>query len=231
MLSANNLRVLTEAGCSYIVGSRLNKVPYALAEYQKTGEMHDQQIVVEPYEDYQIIYQYRSQRAALDLRNIEKQVAKAQKVIEGKMPSTRTRFLTIDAKSKRLNDDLIEKAKSLAGMKGYVSNLDIPDEVITCYHRLFHVEAPFRMAKSDLRARPIYHRKRDSIEAHITIVLAALAVRKSIEAQTGMSIKQFVKLLKPIRSGVISVNGNEIVALPEIPKSVDVVLNKLSSGY
>jgi hypothetical protein len=32
------------------------------------------------------------------------------------------------------------------------------------------------MSKHDLRARPIYHRKRDSIEAHLTIVFAALAV-------------------------------------------------------
>ena len=90
--------------------------------------------------------------------------------------------MTVDAQSKRLNLELIEKAKSLAGIKDYVTNLDIPDEeIIACYHQLFQVEATFRMAKSDLKARPIYHRKKDSIEAHLTIVLAALAVSKSIE--------------------------------------------------
>lgn len=232
MLSASNLRALTEEGYSYIVGSRLNKVPYALAEYHKTGEMQDQQIVVEKHDAYRIVYQYRSQRAALDLRNIEKQIAKAQKAVEGKIATTRTKFLSIDAKSKSLNYELIEKTRSLAGIKGYVTNLDILDEeVIACYHQLFQVEATFRMAKSDLKARPIYHRKRDSIEAHLTIVLTALAVGKSIEAQTGISIKQFVKLLRPIRSGVITINGNEIIAVPEIPKSVEEVLKKLSSGH
>jgi transposase len=65
------------------------------------------------------------------------------------------------------------------------------------------------MAKSDLRARPIYHRKRDSIEAHLTIVLAALAISRSIEYQTGISIKQFVKLLRPIRSGIVTINGKK----------------------
>jgi hypothetical protein len=49
--------------------------------------------------------------------------------------------------------------------------------------------ASFRISKSDLQARPIYHRKRDSIEAHLTIVFAALAVSRWIEAQTGWSIR------------------------------------------
>lgn len=232
MLSTSNLTALTEAGYSYIVGSRLNKVPYVLAEYHKTGEMQDQQIVVEKHDAYRIVYQYRSQRAALDLRNIEKQIAKAQKAIEGKIATTRTKFLSIDAKSKSLNYELIDKTRSLAGIKGYVTNLDLPDgEVIACYHQLFQVEATFRMAKSDLRARPIYHRKRDSIEAHLTIVLASLAISKSIELQTGLSIKKFVKLLRPIRTGIITINGNEIVAEPDVPDAVNSILDRMSSGH
>lgn len=87
------------------------------------------------------------------------------------------------------------------------------------------------MAKSDLKATPIYHRKRDSIEAHLTIVTAAPAIGKSIEAQTCISIKQFVKLLCPIRSGVITINGNQTFADPEIPESVIDVLKILSSGH
>ena len=232
MLSTSNLNALSEAGYSYIVGSRLHKVPYALAEYHKTAEMLDQEIVVEEYESYRIVYQYRRQRAALDLRNIEKQIEKAKKVIEGKTSANRTRFLTIDANSKKLNHELIQKARSLAGIKGYVTNLDIPnEEIIACYHQLFQVEAAFRMAKSDLKARPIYHRKRDSIEAHLTIVMAALAIGKSIEAQTGISIKKFVKLLQPIRTGIITINGKEFVAKPNIPPSIRSILDNLSSGH
>jgi len=80
MLSASNLAALTEAGYTYIVGSRLNKVPYELEEYQKTEQMQDQQIVVSPQQGYRIIYQYRSKRAALDLRNIEKQTSSLSKL-------------------------------------------------------------------------------------------------------------------------------------------------------
>ena len=232
MLSASNLEALTKAGYTYIVGSRLHKVPYAIAEYQKNGELSDQQIVTMQQDDYRVIYQYRAKRAALDLRNIEKQVSKATKAINGQIPASRMKFVSVSSKSKQLNQKLIDKARALAGIKGYVTNLDIPDkEVIAYYHQLFQIEATFRMAKSDLRARPIYHRKRDSIEAHLTIVLAALAISRRIEHQTGISIKQFVKLLRPIRSGIVTINGKEVLADPEVPELVKKLLICLSSGH
>jgi transposase len=84
-----------------------------------------------------------------------------------------------------INIKLIDKARALAGIKGYLTNLDISDEkVIEYYHQLFQIEATFRMAKSDLRARPIYHQNRDAIEAHLTIEFAALAISRNIEYQT-----------------------------------------------
>jgi hypothetical protein len=232
MLSASNLAALTEAGYTYIVASRLHKIPYDIAEYQKTGELIDQQIITVQQEGYRIIYQYRAKRAASDLRNIEKQIAKARKALSGQISTNRTKFLSVTTSKKQLNQKLIDKAKALAGIKGYITNLDIPnEEVISNYHQLFQVEATFRMAKSDLRARPIYHRKRDAIEAHLTIVFAALAVSRNIESQTGVSIKQFVKLLRPIRSGIVVINGKEILAKPEVPQSLKFMLDKLSSGH
>jgi transposase len=232
MMSAPNLAALSEAGYTYIVGSRLHKVPYDIAEYQKTSELSDLQIVVEKREGYRVIYQYRAKRAALDKRNIEKQVAKAKKVLSGQAPTTKTKFLSVVAKKKQLNQKLIDKAKALAGVKGYVTNLDIADEqVIAYYHQLFQVEATFRMAKSDLRARPIFHQTREAIEAHLTIVFAALAVSKNIEQKTGISIKQFVKLLRPIRSSIVMFNEKEILAEPIVPEPVSEVLKKLSPGH
>lgn len=232
MMSETNLTALTEAGYTYIVGSRLNKIPYDIAEYQKTGEMVDQQIMVSPKDGYRIIYQYRAKRAALDLRNIEKQVAKANKALDGKIPTSRTKFLKVEAKSKQLNQKLIDKAKSLAGIKGYVTNLNIPNsKVISYYHQLFQVEASFRMAKSDLKARPIYHQNKQAIEAHLTIVFASLAISRNIERLPGISIRQFIKLLRPLRSAYISFDGKVFVAKPEVPPEARAVLEKLFSGH
>jgi hypothetical protein len=96
--------------------------------------------------------------------------------------------------TKTVNRQLETKARALAGLKGYVTNLDTTAEfVVDAYHRLFQIETSFRMSKHDLQARPIYHRKRDSIDAHLTIVFAALAVSRWIEDQAGWSIKKFAR--------------------------------------
>jgi transposase len=71
---------------------------------------------------------------------------------------------------------------------------------IGAYHQLFQIEKSFRMAKTDLQARPIYHHQRDSIEAHLTIVFAVLAVSRWIEHQTGWSIRKFVKTARRHRT-------------------------------
>lgn len=232
MLSFKNLEALTLAGFTYIVGSRLSKIPYDLAEYQKHQTLTDNQVIVTEQEGRRIIYQYRAKRATLDIKNIEEGVAKAKRIILGQAPVKKNRFLNLKAQQKVLNQTLINKAYALAGIKGYVTNLNIPDsQVIGYYHQLFHIEASFRMAKSDLRARPIFHRKRDSIEAHLTIVLAALAVGKHIELKTRLSIKQFVKLLRPIRAGTVTINGQDYPAEENIPPVIHNLLKKLHSGH
>jgi transposase len=233
MLSHKNLEALTNAGYTYIVGSKMYKIPYDIAEYKKTGELADKQIITtELVAGQRIIYQYRQKRAALDLRNIKKQIAKAEKIIKGITTGKKAKFLSVKTKEKKLNQALIDKAKILAGIKGYVTNLAVPDEqVIASYHQLWHVEQSFRMSKSDLKARPIFHHKRDSIEAHLTIVLAALAIGKVIESQTGISIKRFVRTLRPVRSGVVLINGKEYQAEAEISTDIKALIRKLQTGH
>jgi transposase len=233
MLSNKNLEALAKAGFTYIVGSRLHKIPYDIAEYQKTQELKDNQIITIALKGKQrIIYQFREKRAQLDMRNIEKQIAKVEGIIGGKIAVHKAKFLSLKTKDKQLNQKLVDKAKALAGIKGYVTNLDVPDEqVIASYHQLWHVEQSFRMSKSDLKARPIFHQKRDSIEAHLTVVFAALAIGKMIEHRTGISIKRFVNTLRPIRSGTVNINGNEYLAEAHIPNEIRLLLNKLQSGH
>lgn len=233
MLSHKNLEVLSTAGYTYIVGSRLRKIPYDIAEYRKTREFMDNQIITMKLDGGQrIIYQYREKRAALDRRNIEKQISKAEKIVNGTIANKKAKFLSVTMKEKKLNETLIEKANILAGIKGYVTNLTISDEeIISSYHQLWHVEQSFRMSKSDLKARPIFHHKRDSIEAHLTIVLAALAIGKIIENKTGMSIKRFVRTLKSVRSGTVSINGKEYEAEAELSTEVKFLIHKLQSGH
>ena len=232
MLSRTNLEALVADGYHFVVGSRLTKIPYDIAQFQKQGPLTDSQIIDIKKGDDRIIYQYREKRARLDIKNIELQVAKATRMVNGIAPVKRNRFVSLTSEKKTLNQNLIDKAYALAGIKGYVTNLNIPpQEIIDAYHQLFQVEASFRMAKSDLKARPIFLHKRDTIEAHLTVVFTSLAISRRIEKLTGVSIKRIVKTLRPIRSGIITINGEEYPVEPEIPKDIHSLLQKLESGH
>ena len=73
------------------------------------------------------------------------------------------------------------------------------------------------MSKHNLAARPIYHHKRDSIEAHLTIVLAALAVSRYVEARTGGTIRKVVRTAKRYRTIEIQAGAHTITAAHPIP--------------
>jgi len=128
----------------------------------------------------------------------------------------RNRFVKLTGGDRSVNRALETKARSLAGIKGYVTNLDPAiagsDFVIGAYHRLFQIEKSFRMSKHDLQARPIYHHKRESIEAHLTVVFAALAISKYLEDATGWSIKKFVRTARRYRTIEIQVDAHTITA-------------------
>jgi hypothetical protein len=83
------------------------------------------------------------------------------------------------------------------------------------------------MSKSDLQARPVYHRKRDSIEAHLTIVFAALVVSRWIEAQTGWSIRKFVKTA-PYRTVQIQAGRQTITAADPLPDDLRQALDAIN---
>ena len=214
MISEANQKAIEAAGLSFILGMKIPDVPYVVDEWRREhpGRGHPRRARLHPAlarraglgqrRDQVIYYQYKADRARRTLHGIDEQVAKAAKAVAGLAPVKRNRFIALDGATKSVNRELEAKARTLAGLKGYVTNLAAcPDGtpvtaefVIGSYRRLFEIEKSFRMSKSDLQARPIYHRKRDSIEAHLTIVFAALAVSRWIEARTGWSIRKFVRL-------------------------------------
>ncbi len=140
----------------------------------------------------------------------------------GKVPVKRNRFISLVGGDKAVNRTLETKARALAGWKGYITNLPEPNAefVIGAYHRLFQIEASFRMSKHDLAARPIYHHKRESIEAHLSIVFAALAVTRFIEETTGWTIKKFVRALRRYRTVKITTGSHTLTAEDPLPDDI-----------
>lgn len=117
----------------------------------------------------------------------------------------------------------------MAGIKGYeTSRVDLTaQEVIGSYRRLFKIEKAFRMAKSDLRARPIYHHKAEWIEAHLTVVLAATAVGHVLEHASGLSLKRVVRTLRKYRVTTFSAGGREFCVHTPIPAEVRELVDRL----
>jgi len=105
------------------------------------------------------------------------------------------------------------------------------ERVVAAYHDLYQVERSFRMAKSDLAARPVFHRLRDSIEAHLTIVFAALAVSREAQARTGLSINKIVKTLRPLRTATITIGDRQIAVPPRVPDDAQRLLDDLRGGH
>jgi hypothetical protein len=154
------------------------------------------------------------------------------------VPIKRNRFIQLAGDAHTVNRDLEAKARALAGIKGYVTNLAAcpdgtpvtADFVIGAYHRLFEIEKSFRMSKHDLQARPIYHHKRDSIEAHLTVVFAALAVSRRIETTTGWSIRKFVRTARTYRTIEIQAGEHTITAADPLPDDLSEALDRIHHG-
>ncbi|MBE9619506.1 IS1634 family transposase, partial [Mycolicibacterium smegmatis] len=130
---------------------------------------------------------------------------------------------------KSVNRTLEAKTRALAGWKGYTTNLvgQPASFVIDAYHQLWHIEKAFRMSKHDLQARPIYHHLRESIEAHLSIVVAAMAVSHFIETQTGWSIKKFVRTARRYRTVKIKAGTQTLTAADPLPEDLRAVLIKI----
>lgn len=249
MISDQNMKDIEAAGLSFILGMKVPDVPYLVDKWRKEhpgeeipeGHVFTQRWPAGPNSkrrDQLIYYQYRASRARRTLHGIDEQVAKAAKAVAGQAPVKRNRFIRLDGASKSVNRELEEKARALAGIKGYKTNLAATpdgepvtaDYVIGSYHRLFEIEKSFRMSKSDLQARPVYHRKRESIDAHLTIVFAALAIGRWIEAQTGWSIRKFVRTARRYRTIEIQAGPKTLIAADPIPDDLRHALNSINDA-
>ncbi len=114
---------------------------------------------------------------------------------------------------------------------GTTTNLGGPPAtfVIEANHQFWRIEKAFRMSKHDLQARPIYHRTRDSIEAHLSVVFAAMAVSHWIEHQTGWSIKKFVRTARRYRTVTIQAGKHTLTAAEPPPPDLAEILANIHS--
>ena len=233
MVSEANREAIEDAELSYIIGARIPEEPYQVKQWRTDHpgqDIADGQVFTQPWpatpeqkasgrRDKVTYYRYKADSARRSLHGIDTQIGKAERAVAGKEPVKRNRFVKLTGGDKTINRELEAKARAVAGLKAYITNMvdPTPEFVIGAYHQLWHVEKSFRMSKHDLRARPIYHRKRDSIEAHLSVVFAALAITRLIEDRTGWSIKKFVRTARRYRTVQIRARGQILTAADPLP--------------
>ncbi|WP_259559044.1 IS1634 family transposase [Brachybacterium sillae] len=258
MLSTANLTALNEAGLRFIVGSRQVKAPGDLAHHfhwngdaftdgqlidtitprhgnTKTDtKQHRREPVWDPTEHpghWRAVWAFSKKRAIRDGHTLTAQENRARAVIDGDVTVKSTRFVKTTAAGRSLDEASLKRARSLVGLKGYVTNIPATvmsaAEVLSSYHDLWQVEQSFRMSKTDLQARPMFHRQRDAIEAHLTIVFTALAMARLLQAQTGFSIRKIIRTLRPLQDVTITLAGQDITAKAELTDDARTILKAL----
>ena len=137
-----------------------------------------------------LIISYSQKRAYNDSKNRKKGLKRLEKrVASGKLNKDHinnrgyNKYLTLSGKIEVKIDYEKYHADSVwDGLKGYVTNTHLSrNDIIANYSHLWQIEKAFRISKTDLRIRPIYHRLKERIEAHICICFTAYAIYKELE--------------------------------------------------
>lgn len=239
MISSENVSKLTKRGCSYIVGARLaNCSPMLITQISNALEKKDGATMRISTAHGDLICAFSVKRYRKDKLEMDRQLARAEILISKAEPGKRAKFVKkAKGGAYTLNQALHAKAASLLGIKGYYTNLPKErmnnDAIIERYRDLWHVEAAFRMSKSDLATRPIFHRSQDAVKAHVLICFAALAIGKYMELQTKLSLRRIVDLLWSVTEAhIIDISTKETFTLPsKLHDDVRDLLKKLAVSY
>ena len=191
LLSESNRESLESGGYQYILGARIKNSKDALKEKILSLNLQDSKAkAIRQGNGARLIVSMSDKRAGKDRRNREKGLSRLQKRIKsGKLTKANinnrgyNKFLKLDGEIKIAIDEKMLAADALwDGLKGYLTNTGLPArKVIDNYNNLWYIERAFRMNKTDLRIRPIYHHLRNRIEGHICICFAAYTVMLEME--------------------------------------------------
>jgi transposase len=193
LLSRDNLKSLAEEGYAFIIGARIKNES---AEIQRkilaqAHGMKDQQgFVIEKSDGTRLIVTYSHQRRKKDAYARERGLANLRKKIKSGLLTKEhinnrgyNKFLTLTGRlAISIDEDKVKADSRWDGLKGYVTNTDLSvEKIVENYRHLWQIEKAFRISKTDLRIRPVYHYLRKRIEAHICIAFVAYAIYKELE--------------------------------------------------
>jgi len=213
MMSNKNIKELTEKNYKYILGARIkNETEDLKSQILSLGLKDGQSKLFHKKEGEKLVVGYSEQRAKKDEHNRKRGLIRLEKLLSsGKLTKNHinnkgyNKYLKLDGEIKLSIDyDKYNEDAQWNGLKGYLTNTDLPkEEIIKQYKQLWHIEKTFRISKTDLRIRPIFHHLKRRIEAHVCIAFAACVVYKELERQlkekkSNITVGKAIDILKTI---------------------------------
>jgi transposase len=191
LLSNDNIKQLEQNNHKYIIGARIKNESEVIKEQIIKSNLKDgEHKVIRKPSGQRLIIHYSDKRAKKDKHNRERGLSRLEKRMRsGKLTKSSinnrgyNKYLKLEGEIEvKIDYGKFEQDHTWDGLKGYITNTKLgTKQVIENYRNLWHIEKAFRMSKTDLKIRPIYHRLKDRIEAHICISFAAYAIYKDLE--------------------------------------------------
>ncbi len=246
LMTGANVNELEAEGCKYIIGSRIKNEPedikrQILSFDKENGVLHE----IDKGGGRRLLIGYSDKRAQKDAHNRDKGILRLEKSYRtGRLSKENinrrgyNKFLDMDGNTTvSINYDRIQEDQRWDGLKGYLTNTDIPiTDVITAYHNLWNVEKAFRIAKSKIEIRPMFHFTRRRIEAHICICFVALKVYKELErllklSDISLSVDKVLNMAKTVTTISVYMPQNKTHYIKTMPMKRHKPIAKLFEEY
>lgn len=221
LLSNSNIEELQAKNYEFILGARIKNENQDIKKKILSLTLKNGDSAIIEKGKLRLIVTYTDDRAKKDrynrekgLRKLEKQIARGRLTKASINNRGYNKFLKLDGEiTVSINQKKLEQDISWDGLKGYLTNAKLnKDEIIENYQHLWQIEKAFRIAKSDLKIRPIYHRLQRRIEAHICITFTANKIYKELERQ----LQEKKSEMSPAKAIEIAENIYEItIQLPQ----------------
>lgn len=193
LLSKQNLKNFAKEKHQFIIGARIkNETEQVKNEIlkQAKGLKDGQSFTLKRQDGTKLIVAYSDKRQRKDARNREKGLLKLRRQVKsGRLTKESinnrgyNKFLALQGDiAVEIDEDKVKEDQLWDGLKGYVTNTRLsPKAIIENYRHLWQIEKAFRISKTDLRIRPVYHYRRKRIEAHICVAFVAYTIYKELE--------------------------------------------------
>ena len=191
LLSKANIESLKVKNYTFILGARIkNESKNIIAKIERLNLKNTEAAEIEKEDYTRLIISYTEKRASKDKSNRERGLKRLEKSLtSGKLTKSNinnrgyNKYLQMTGEIEiKIDYEKFKLDGKWDGLKGYVTNTKLSsDEIINHYSNLWKIEKAFRISKTDLKIRPIFHRLRDRIEAHICISFVAYVLYKELE--------------------------------------------------